>query len=78
MGDYYNILGVQKTASEKELKKAYRKQSLSILINPSEGAKDKFQEINEAYAVLSDQDKERYMTDMVKLSLKKIMGLAGV
>ena len=61
MGDYYNVLGVQKTVSEKELKKAYRKQSLKWHPdkNQSAEAKGKFQEISEAYAVLSDKEKRK-------------------
>ena len=81
MGDYYNILGVQKTASEKELKKAYRKQSLKWHPdkNPSEGAKDKFQEINEAYAVLSDQDKRKIYDRYGKAGLENNgMGAGGM
>ncbi len=54
--DFYDILGVSKTASEAELKKAYRK--LAHQHHPDKGGqKEKFQEINEAYQVLSDKQK---------------------
>jgi len=60
--DYYKILGVSKTASADELKRAYRK--LAHQYHPDKAGKqheDKFKEINEAYQVLSDpQKRARY------------------
>ena len=57
--DYYEVLGVEKNASEGDLKNAFR--SLARKYHPDrsteEGAEDKFKEIQEAYAVLSDQEK---------------------
>lgn len=57
--DYYAVLGVGKTATPEELKRSYRKLALEWHPdrNKSEGANDKFKEINEAYSVLSDKDK---------------------
>lgn len=60
--DYYAILGVDKKSSKEEIKSAYRK--LALKWHPdrnagNEEAKDKFQEINEAYEVLSSDDKRR-------------------
>jgi DnaJ-class molecular chaperone len=58
-GDYYDILGVEKTASDAELKRAYRKQALEWHPdrNKSKEAESKFKQINEAYEVLSDSQK---------------------
>ena len=60
--DYYEVLGVAKTASEDEIKKAYRK--LAMKHHPdrnqgeaSKGAEEKFKEVKEAYEMLSDAQK---------------------
>src|SRR5688572_33044202 len=60
--DYYDILGVQKNASEEEIKKAYR--GLAMKYHPDRNPGDdeaatKFKEAAEAYAVLSDADKRQ-------------------
>lgn len=58
--DYYKILGVDRKASEDEIKKAYRKLALKHHPDRNPGdkkAEEKFKEINEAYQVLSDQSK---------------------
>lgn len=60
--DYYNVLGVPKNATEKQIKHSYRKLARKYHpdINPGDrGAEVKFKEINEAYEVLSDADKRR-------------------
>lgn len=59
--DFYSILGVQKTASEAEIKQAYRKLSKELHPDKHKGDKDKeakFKEVNEAYEVLSDPKKK--------------------
>jgi len=60
--DYYQTLGVNKNASDEEIKRAYRK--LAMKYHPDKNpnkkeAEERFKEINEAYAVLSDKEKRK-------------------
>jgi DnaJ-class molecular chaperone len=62
MSDYYEILGLNKTATNDEIKKAYRK--LAMKYHPDKNpnnkeAEQKFKEISEAYGILSDEEKRK-------------------
>ncbi len=59
--DYYEILGVSRNASQEELKSAFRSLARKYHpdVNKEADAEEKFKEINEAYAVLSDEEKRR-------------------
>eukprot|EP01038_Epipyxis_sp_PR26KG_P005566 gene5566-7688_t len=72
--DYYKILGVSKTANEKQLKKAYHK--LALKYHPDKAKKNKeeatkkFEEISEAYEVLNDPQKRRIYDQVGEEGLK--------
>ena len=58
--DYYEILGVSKTAEEREIKKAYKRLAMKYHPDRNQGDKEaeaKFKEIKEAYEVLTDAQK---------------------
>jgi len=60
--DYYSILGVKKTDSDADIKKAYRKLAMKYHPDHTKGdknAEEKFKKISEAYAVLSDKEKRK-------------------
>ena len=66
--DYYEVLGVPREADEKALKSAYRKLAMKYHPDQNPGnteAEEKFKEVGEAYAVLSDADKRAARLDLL-------------
>ena len=75
--DYYEILGVNKSAKKEEIKKAYRKQALKYHPDKNKGdkaAEEKFKEASEAYHVLSDDKRKKpIMTNLDTLLFKVVV-----
>lgn len=71
MKDYYRIMGLQPTATLAEVKSAYRKKASALHPdrNPAVRARAEFQEMQEAYEVLSDADRRRAYDDNRRRSL---------
>ena len=68
---FYDILGVGPTATEAELKKAYRKQALKYHPDKNPDAGDKFKEISQAYEVLSDPEKREIYDEFGEQGIKE-------
>ncbi len=62
--DYYNILGVDRQASGKEVKSAFRKLARKYHPDATTGDEEKFKELNEAYEVLGDADKRKLYNNL--------------
>jgi molecular chaperone DnaJ len=78
--DYYDVLGVSKSASESEIKKAYRKQALKFHPDKNPGdhtAEDKFKEAAEAYEVLSNPEKRQRYDQFGHAGMKGGQGFGG-
>jgi len=80
MADFYSVLGVQKTASDDEIKKAYRKLAMQFhpdRNNGSQEAEEKFKELTEAYDVLRDPNKRAAYDRYGEAGLRGGAGGAG-
>ena len=74
--DYYQILGVSRTSSQDDIKKAYRKMAHQYHPDKQGGNEAKFKEVNEAYQVLSDPGKRESMIILV-LPIMTVVFRAG-
>ena len=78
--DYYDVLGIQKNADEKEIKRAYRKLAKKYHPDTNAGnkqAEERFQEITEAYNVLSDPEKRKLYDQYGFAAFDENMGPGG-
>ncbi len=77
--DYYEILGVDKNADQADIKKAYRKLALKYHPDRSEAedAEEKFKEINEAYQILSDEEKRQAYDQYGHAAFNQARGMGG-
>ncbi len=77
--DYYEILGISKTSSDEEIKKAYRSLAKKYHpdVNKAPDAEIKFKEVNEAYEVLSDRNKRRMYDQYGHQAMEHASGFGG-
>lgn len=77
--DYYEILGIDKKSSAKQIKSAYRKMALKYHPdkNKAANAEEKFKEINEAYQILSDGEKKKTYDQFGHAAFDPTSGMGG-
>ena len=79
--DYYEVLGIQKGASDADIKKAYRREAKKYHpdLHPGDKAAEaKFKEVNEAYEVLSDSEKKARYDQFGHAGVDPNLGAGGV
>ena len=79
--DYYEVLGIEKSADDATIKKAYRALAKKYHpdMNPGDAeAEKKFKEASEAYAILSDPEKKRQYDQFGHAALKAVADLAAL
>jgi molecular chaperone DnaJ len=75
--DYYEVLGVSSTATDKEITRAYRKLAKQFHPDANPGAEDRFKEITAAYDVLGDAAKRKEYDDVRRLAASGLGGFGG-
>lgn len=75
--DYYQVLGVPSTASDKDVTRAYRKLAKQFHPDANPGAEDKFKDISAAYDVLGDAAKRKEYDEVRRLGASGLGGLGG-
>ena len=80
MSDYYDVLGITKTATQEEIKKAYRKKAIKYHPDKNEGdktASEQFKKISQAYETLSDDKKRQIYDQYGEQGLNGMGGMGG-
>jgi len=75
--DYYEVLGVPSTATDKEITRAYRKLAKQFHPDANPGSEDRFKEISAAYDVLGDEEKRKEYDEVRRLGAAGLGGFGG-